>query len=103
MTIVAPPTYHERLLKVAQALEDLKKEEPNVICPSPAQLLALEDLGYSWDFETGKPLLTPDKWEHLKDWPSYTPPTADDGDGDTVKIPIVGTIGKDGIKLYAKK
>lgn len=39
----------------AAILDELKREDPNAICPTPAQLVEVESQGLTWNFETGQP------------------------------------------------
>lgn len=46
--------HQQRLIDAAYEIEQIRADDSTAICPTPSQLIAAEDAGLIWNFETGQ-------------------------------------------------
>lgn len=74
------------LAAILNETDDVLDDIPEAKIPSAEQLAAIEARGNVWNFQTGQ--------EEPADWPGDEPRPA------TIRIPIIGTLSKEGIKVW---
>jgi hypothetical protein len=94
-----------RLAELSRQIQTIRDEDPSAICPTPFQLLIVEERGQIWNYETGQ-AEDPDPCDHSED-PDISLPIplrrrAHIVDGRT-RVPIIGTISRGGIGIYTVK
>lgn len=94
---------HQRLIDAAFEIEQIRAEDPTAICPTPSQLVAAEDAGLIWNFETGQadeanPDADARQIERIADQPTVSKPETVEYRGQ--RVPVIGTLSARGIGIY---
>ena len=97
-----PAISSQRLAELSRQIQTVRDEDPSAICPTPLQLLTVEDRGQIWNYQTGQ-AEDPDPCDHSEDndisAPIPLPRRAHTVDG-RLHVPIIGTISRGGIGVY---
>lgn len=88
----------QRLIDAAFEIEQIRAEDPNAKLPTPSQLVATEDAGFVWNFETGQAdEANPDadvrQIQRIADRPQTVHYRGQN-------VPIIGTLSARGIGIY---
>ena len=100
---IRPPMIsNQRFAELNRQIQSVRDEDPSAICPTPIQLLIVEERGQIWNYATGQ-AEDPDPCDHSEDpdisAPIPLPRRAHLVDG-RLRVPIIGTLSAAGIGVY---